>query len=254
VLTGILKGVVHFLINPLNMMAMLLLAAGIAAYLGRRRWSGRILVGTLVLFLLTASRPFPELLVGYLENQYQPLHDLEALSSLDSVHVLVLGGGHTADPDLPATGQLSTQALQRLTEGLRIHRQLPQSRLIVSGYGNRSSRSQAEILRQAALELGAEPERISIQAEPSNTEEEARIYREKFGNDLPLILVTSAAHMPRAMYLFRQAGFGPVPAPAGYLVRKDPEAGYRFTLFSADHLKKVQAALHEYIGMRWARR
>ena len=249
-----LRDIVNFLINPLNLIGVILLAAGILAYTGRVRWSRRLVIGALIIFLLTASRPVPEWMIGYLERKYQPLLAYNTRMDAESVHILVLGGGHTADPDLPATGQLSGVALQRLTEGLRLHREIPQSRLIVSGYGNRSSRSQAEILRDAALSLGAEASRVSIQSEPSNTEEEARIYREKFGNDLPLILVTSAAHMPRAMYLFRQAGFDPVPAPAGYLVRKDPEAGYRFSLFAADHLKKVQAALHEYIGMWWARR
>ena len=40
------------------------------------------------------------------------------------------------------------------------------------------------------------------------------IGREKF------ILVTSAAHMPRSMALFRKRGLQPIPAPADFQVRE----------------------------------
>ena len=48
--------------------------------------------------------------------------------------ILILGGGHTNDSRLPANNQLSTNALGRLAEGIRIHRELPGSKIITSAY------------------------------------------------------------------------------------------------------------------------
>ena len=69
-----------------------------------------------------------------LERSYPPLTDLNSLSNDIDVHIMVLGSGHTSDPALPANNQLSHNALGRLAEGIRLHRLLPGSKLITSGW------------------------------------------------------------------------------------------------------------------------
>ncbi len=192
-------------------------------------------------------------MITSLESQYDPLLDIEE-GNHDDCHILVLGSGHTYDPDLPPSGQLSATALKRLTEGIRIHEQTMTSTLILSGYSGASSHiSQAEVMAQAAGALGIENDKIKIHTTPTTTAEEADVYLEKYGMKHCLILVTSASHMPRAMRIFQNRGLKPYPAPADFMVKIDPSAGFRYHLFSHQNFYKVKLALHEYIGMLWER-
>lgn len=68
---------------------------------------------------------------------------------------------------LSANNQLSTTAVGRLTEGIRIHRMLPGSRLILSGYGGDSNVTQALVLYRTALLLGVDSATMSIGGETS---------------------------------------------------------------------------------------
>ena len=213
----------------------------------------RLLKGTavsfIVIFLATGSSPIPNLLATHLENQYSPLIEIDSNAFQLPVHILVLGSGHVADPDLPATGQLTTTAMGRLSEGIRLHEQLPNSVLIVSGYASGSTIAQAEVLADAAVLLGVQESALKVQTKPSTTEEEANTYQEKFGTDHPLIVVTSALHMPRSIKIFENRGLRPIAAPTYYLVKDDPEAAFSWRLLSHENFYKVQAALHEYIGL-----
>lgn len=248
----IIKGITNFLIDPVNVLFLSVVISLILYYFKKNRAGESVLYSSFFLFLITASPFVPDLLIGHLERQYVPLES-STLDTNQTYQILVLGSGHTADPDVPALAQLSSTALHRLTEGIRILRLTPQARLILSGYGDRSTRAQAEVLHDAALSLGIPEERMSTQSTPSTTEEEAEAYMHSIGDQPALILVTSASHMPRAMYLFEKHGLKPIPAPAAYEILEDPTAPYSWDLFSSRNFRKVEMALHEYLGMLWAR-
>ena len=245
-----LKTLVNTLLNPLN--TVFLLGVLSLIFYRRRHQKGGKILGWMALSILVATGTdwLPDVLMEHLEEQFSPYE--VAGDTLDQLHILVLGSGHTADPDLPPQGQLGYSALARLTEGLRIRNTLHGAcKLLVSGYGNKSSRSQADVLAEAAQDLTEAEIEILTQASPSNTAEEAEAYLATFGKEAPLILVTSAAHMPRAMYIFERRGLQPIPAPCDFRVKKDPEAPFSFSLFSSDNFQKVHSALHEYIGILW---
>jgi uncharacterized SAM-binding protein YcdF (DUF218 family) len=129
---------------------------------------------------------------------------------------------------------LSDSSTQRLLEGVRLARALPAARLIVTGADrNGDIPPVAWGYAQAARELGIAPERIQVLDTPVDTAQEARAVQEALAglperapdterDDRPaewpaggrrLILVTSAAHMPRAMRHFQAVGLDPIPAP-----------------------------------------
>jgi uncharacterized SAM-binding protein YcdF (DUF218 family) len=87
---------------------------------------------------------------------------------------------------------------------------------------------------------------------PKNTWAEATEYKRLFGDSAQLILVTSAAHMPRAMKLFHKAGLSPIAAPTNHLVKKSPQPDFWFWLPSSINIQKMESAVHEYVGMGWA--
>ena len=117
--------------------------------------------------------------------------------------------------------------------------------------GSQEKIPQAKVLANTALLLGVDSSRIKMQTEPKNTWIEAQEYKRLFGDTVQLVLVTSAVHMPRAMYLFRKAGLKPIPAPANHLIKEGTEKNPWFWVPSSENIRKTEAAVHEYVGMLW---
>ena len=80
---------------------------------------------------------------------------------------------------------------------------------------------------------------------PWNTRTEAIHYRRRFGPGQPLILVTSALHLPRAMMHFRRAGLDPIPAPADRITKEDEIPDGIQVLPGSGNLMLMKRALHE---------
>ncbi len=245
-----MRSVVDFAIQPLNIILLLAVLTGILLFLSKQKWANLSFLVLAIILILSASDFIPDLLLNHLESRFMPF-EFEALNDNEFRYILVLGSGHTADPDLSFISQLSEPALGRLTEGIRIHLQIPESQLILSGYGGVSPIPQAEVMAQSAIQLGVVEQDIVKMPEPTNTAEEADYYLERFGKDRSLILVTSASHMPRAMTIFRNRGLDPVPAPTFYYLKDDPYDGFDWKWFDEENFHKVEVALHEYVGMLW---
>ncbi len=234
---------------PVPMVGLLLLAGLVATLFGRRRLAVGLGSTALLLLMLLAWQPFAGLLLQPLERQYPAI--LEPGSAEDAAYVVVLGAGHVPDPAIPATGRLNAMGLVRLTEGVRLHRALPESTLVTTGNGRPAP--QAATAADVARKLGAE--RIAMLDAARNTHAEAEAAAELVGDD-PFILVTSASHMPRAMALFRAQGLDPVPAPTEYMARERPPED-RWNIYdlrpSATGLRMTERAFHEYLGLAWGR-
>jgi len=236
-----------FFLDPFNIFLLLLLATAAANYGDRKKLFRRLFVFMLIWVLITSTALIPQNLLLSLEQKYLPLTEQEAELIEGDVHIIVLGGGHGFNEDLPANSLLSLQALARLNEGVRIHRLIPGSKLVLSGYSATGRTTQAEMLRYAALNIGIHPEDIILQKEPANTYEEAKIYSKTFGNSGTVIVVTSAAHMPRATMLFEKCGVEFIASPAHYQIWS-PER--RKSLWpSARYMVQMQIALYEYAGL-----
>lgn len=241
------------MINPINLLSVLLLAVVFFRYKNKTKAFRFTSIAFICIFVLSVTDFFPEFLLHHLEKRYESYDEGPEKVLVNIQNILVLGSGHTIDPDLPSLGQLGSTALARLTEGIRIHESMPGSRLILSGYGGESEISQAQVMAKAAMELGVEQKDLALQSDPTNTAQEADYYLTKWGDKDPLILVTSASHMPRAMQIFRNRGLDPIAAPTFFYIKEDPAAGFDWHWFDYQNFHKVEVALHEYIGMMWER-
>jgi uncharacterized SAM-binding protein YcdF (DUF218 family) len=214
----------------------------------RRRNVGFALVGLCWLVCLTGY--LPQYLLKTLESKYPPVSN-KALQALpQGAYILVLGSGHTYDTSLTPVEQLSGMALSRLVQGVRIYKLLPGSKMIGSGYSSDpNSPAQALVLRGAGISLGVPDSNFLVQSSPSNTREEAMSYRKLFGTQHPLVLVTSAIHMPRAVYYFQSQGLHPLPAPANYMVKPNPVKPSKKWIPSINNLNFLNAALREWAGI-----
>ncbi|MFC1516911.1 YdcF family protein, partial [Thermodesulfobacteriota bacterium] len=163
-----------------------------------------------------------------------------------------LGGGHTADENLPVTGQLSYASLVRLVEGIRIHNDLPKSKLILSGSAVYSKISEARAMADVAVSLGLDAKSVILESESRDTKDQARIIKRIIGDDR-FILVTSAAHMSRAMALFNSREMNPIPAPIGHIIKSDDELRPGSFFPGAGNIGKIEYLFHEYMGLAWAK-
>jgi len=191
-----------------------------------------------------------ERLLSPLEHSYAPLLNLGGLQN--TRWIVVLGGGHTSDPKLPVTGWLSEASLFRLVEGVRLHRELVGSKLLLSGGSPFERISNAKVLGEVAGAIGVKKENVILEELSKDTEEQAgAIWR--VVNHERFILVTSASHMPRAMALFRRLGMDPIPAPTEYFVKEREAVSPGRFYPSAGGLRKAERAFYEYFGLVWAK-
>ena len=237
-------------IAPLSIF-WILIALALLFYLNHKINVSRILLAVALSWGLLVSTGFlPNLLIKSLESQYGQFK-LRDFSDTLTVHILVLGAGHKSDPKLSANNQLTSNALGRLVEGIRVHGLIQNSKLVLSGGLGTETESHAEVLKQTAIILGVKSAAILTLNTTKNTADEAKQYKNTFGNQQQLILVTEAYHMPRSMILFRKLGLNPIPAPANYLYKRGEKIEYSKWLPSSNNIYKTEIAIHEYAGMAW---
>lgn len=254
-----LKKLIAPLLFPLPVCMLLLLAGLFLLWFTRRQRAGKIFTTMGVGLLLVLSYPpLPDFLLRRIEQQHAPLelslHPETAAvpESLSSIKwIVVLGGGHSSDPKVPATSNLYPGTLYRLIEGIELHRRLPGSRLVVSGSAIWRSDSEAAAMARTAEALGVERQNIVLEEKANDTEEQATLIKPIVGTDA-FILVTTASHMPRAVALFSKAGMTPIPAPTDYKVA---EADYmpRDYYPSPGNLSKSEVVAYETLGSLWSR-
>ncbi len=109
---------------PVTIILMMLILGLFFLLLARKQRTGKILVliGTTFLGLLSYDG-VSERILKPLEYKYPPLLSGQSIQNVK--WIVVLGGGHSSDPELPVTSQLSEASLARVVEGIRLHRGLP---------------------------------------------------------------------------------------------------------------------------------
>jgi len=183
-----------------------------------------------------------------LESRYPPLVDTANLKNVK--WVVVLGGGQASNPDYPANAQIGNSSLARLVEGVRLHRLVPESKLLLSGGAVFDPSPEAVIMAAVARMLGISQDDMVLETQSKDTEQQAIRVRELLGSE-PCVLVTSAVHMPRAMLVFEQVGMRPIPAPVDFSDWMRNNSDPRQFFPGPNELRKVESALHEYLGLLW---
>ena len=207
-----------------------------------------VFAGVLLLALFSYGS-IADICLKSLEDKYPPLIKLETFS--DVKWVVVLGGGHTSDPKLPVTSQISESSLSRLVEGIRIHKLLPKSKFVLSGGAAFDPMPESKVMAGVAKVIGIGDNKLVLEELSKDTEDQARLIREIVGDER-FILVTSASHMPRSMALFQKLGMKPIPAPADYWVKKRQRISPGVFSPNADSLRKMERVFYEYLGLGWA--
>lgn len=225
-------------------------ASVILALSGRRRAAMALgLAGTSILYL--ASLPaVSSALLRPLETRYLPAPTYPV-----SPAIVILGGaGQVKRPPriYPETNEFG----DRVAYGALLFRQGLAPKIVVTGgiitLFNDLDQSEASVNAEVLkLYYGIDSASILLAEGSRNTREDAVRTRELFraaGIPPDIILVTSAAHMPRACGVFRKMGFTVHPAPGDFHTTAS-RAFKPISLFPEENaLYQTWYALHEYLG------
>jgi len=251
----LLKKFLGYVLMPLPVCLTLLVAGLWLTRTSRRAKLGRALAATGTILLLLFTNKFVSvLLVHPLEARYAAIPEL----GVDAIppglaackFVVVLGSGNGNTPGLSATNKLSTSALARVTEAVRLLRVLPDAKMIVSGPAEGSHPSHATMLARAAESLGIDPRRIVYIDHARDTEDES-LATQRLVGDAPFALITSAWHMPRAMALFHHTGLTPLPCPTDFTSHTGDYFHWADLLWDVGSLERSTWAVHERMGYLW---
>jgi uncharacterized SAM-binding protein YcdF (DUF218 family) len=223
---------------------LVLICLGLLLRIGARRRAAHILIalGVTVAVLATLG-PIANLLLLPLETHYPAVLDAAALQPQPQ-YVVVLGSGYYPRVGLPVTAALDAVGVVRLAEGVRLLRQLPGAQLIVSGGPQHHEPPVARGYALAATALGVPADSLILLDTPRDTAAEIRALHTRIGA-AAVLLVTSAAHMPRAMALSHREGLHATAAPTGNLTASSSWS----PLPSGSSLRDSETALHEYEGL-----
>lgn len=193
-----------------------------------------------------------------LEKEYSPLLNPQESPDLTSEHapiIVVLGSGHFTSDDFPITSQIGAVSLIRFTEGLRIHKSLPGSKLVLMGGMIHRELYSSDITMELMDSIGIVPDSVKALEGGLNTEEETILVREMMMTypQNPLIIVTSASHMKRSILLFEKAGMEPIAAPTNFFIMGNPESRVDYFIWDIGRLNMSHTAIYEYVGMAWAK-
>lgn len=202
-----------------------------------------IAAGAYLLYILSTEVVFDKLVLP-LENKFPELRAEESKAALPEkpASIVVLGGGIIGTSP-------SSASFTRLVHAWEWYDALHVP-VIVSG-GNvfdlEGSEPEAVVDARFLEELGVDPRLIIREAESKTTWENA-VRVKALNIQEPILLVTSAYHMPRAVFCFESLGLDVIPAPTDYQAQRLP---YTFLSYLPDmsNLAGSYKALREYLGL-----
>jgi len=245
----VLSKVFWIVATPGNLFLVLVLV-GTAMLWFRRgsRWGRRVVTAAALSGLVVAVLPLGGWVLAPLEYRFPKVQIPPA--KVDGV--ILLGG--FASPHLSAVhGQPAlNESAERLTTFVELASANPGARLIFSGGSasifdtpHREATAVEAVLRQIGFDTG----RVIFENEARNTYENAirSLPLADIRADAQWVLITSAFHMPRAVGVFRKAGWSVLPYPVDF--RTDGRGGFGLAFDFSGGLRGLGFGLKEWIGL-----
>lgn len=235
----------------------LILLALLGLLFWKRLWGRGLVVLSLLCFWLLATEPVRDQLLMPLENKYPALQveklppDLIAEGKLA---IVLLGGGvYGKAPEYDGRDMLTGHAMHRtvyaadlaLETGLDVYS---------SGGAMYPELTEPEglVIQRWLVRLGVPRARTHTETAAKNTWENAAniaIQLKEKGVE-QIVLVTTAWHMPRSVWVFESHDVQVIAAPCAYVAQRGPY-DLRSYLPHWNALAGSGDALHEYLGLLW---
>lgn len=243
----------QFFLRPSNAILLVMVAASLLLLLGFFAGGSLVLLIAVLLAAATAWTPLPYWLLRPLESLH-PVFDPRQLDLAQRIRgIILLGGGVNASRGDKPNGPIFTNAGSRLFVALELAQLFPEAEILLSaGVPDLlagKNYSEAGLTRDLLVRLGIAPARIVLEERSRDTFENAREFGKLFaGPDDRWLLVTSAAHMPRAMASFGQRAAQLIPCCADYKTQ-GPADDDRFFGSAAHGWLCADIAAHEWLGL-----
>ena len=240
------------ILSPLTWLLVATLVACLSLRWGKRRRLALRACAAVAIVAVAAMTPLvANLLLGRLENIAAGASG--CASRMPTAAVVLAGGlsGRASGPDDLAVLGLASR--RRLDRAVGWWREDTGRRLVMSGgswFGD--GISDAGLMLRYARRLGVPASAMSVEDRSLTTWSSARELA-SMRPALPkrIALVTSAAHMKRAMYAMHEAGFDACPVVADR--RQVPLDFPGLLVPQRSALEKTENALHEMVGMAYYR-
>jgi uncharacterized SAM-binding protein YcdF (DUF218 family) len=245
----VLSKVLGFFAIPSNLVA----SVGVLGLLllpTRLARAGRWLACTsLAILVILGLSPIGNALIIPLEQRFPPWDAAGAAPT----GIIVLGGALSPHVSAARKEVALNEAAERLTVAADLARRYPDLRIIFTG-GSASlifdDGIEAEFAGRAFESLGVAPARIVLEDRSRNTVENA-LFSKAIAQPKPgerWLLLTSAYHLPRAVGVFRQAGFAVEPYPVDWRTAGTEDALRPFATLG-DGLRRTDTAVREWVGL-----
>src|SRR5581483_10462613 len=220
-----------FIVQPSGLLLIMMVAGAVLPRFGHERAARRLLLASILVRFARAD-----------------------LAAAPVSGIVVLGGGEDARVWAGRHTHALNEAGERFTEALALARRFPSARIVFTGGAVEivsAPKIGADAARAVFADLGlGEGDRLILESRARDTWENAVLVKAlvapKPGERW--LLLTSAWHMPRAMGVFRRAGFAVEAWPVDY---RTADAWDAVRLFDApsDGLKRLDTAVREWVGL-----
>ena len=213
------------------------------------RLASWLVVTSLVLIAVAGLSPLGNALIIPLEQRFPPWDP----SRGPPAGIVVLGGAITPDVSMARNAVALNEGAERITVTAELARRYPDARIIYSGGRNAlifDEPIEAAVAVQQFEALGIARDRITAEEQSRNTVENA-VSSRLIADPKPgerWLLVTSAYHMPRAIAVFRAAGFAVEAYPVDWRTRGPIDAWRPFPSLG-DGLRRTDTAVREWVGL-----
>lgn len=240
--------ILWMLAQPSNLLLLLVLAGTLALLIRRHRLAAWLLVPTAAVLALVGLLPVGDWLALPLENRFPAL--AEPPERVDGI--VVLGGAVDLEVADGRGVVAFKEGAERIIALIALARRYPDARVVFTGGQSwvlGTDNSEARVIRTFAREQGLDGARVIFEDQAQNTYQNA-VYSKALA--LPAageqwLLVTSAAHMPRSVGVFRRVGWPVIPYPVDY--RTSGEIRLWAGLDASEQLFEFDHAVKAWIGL-----
>jgi uncharacterized SAM-binding protein YcdF (DUF218 family) len=245
----LLSKIIGFFALPSNFLIVIGLAGIFLLFTRFTRLASWLVVTSLVLIAIAGLSPLGNALIVPLEDRFPPWDPSRGAPT----GIVVLGGAITPEVSIAHDTVALNEAAERITATAELARRYPDARIIFSGGNNAilfDEGVEADIAVRQFEALGIAHDRITAEEQSRNTIENA-VFSRLLANPQPgerWLLVTSAYHMPRAIAVFRAAGFPVEAYPVDWRTRGPADTLRPFASLG-DGLRRTDTAVREWVGL-----
>ena len=246
-----LSKILPIFVMPLGVVFFLLLVALILIRRDRKRIAAGLLMLAMIVLWVSSMPLTARLLYQNIESRYPPM----PLDQVPSGGCIIVLGGVVEAPILPRVDIEFNDAIDRVYKTAELFRAGKAPYVIVTG-GNQpwseSGTAEAELIREVLMGWGVPEDAIFLEGSSRNTRENA-LYSQNIINAIACekpLLVTSAAHMQRAVAAFGSVGTRVIPVVTDVRVAGTALPAVMDFIPDSQALGMTSDAIREWVGQK----